>query len=633
MLRSGGQSENQLVVKVLPEKVLLYRIVFMKSFWRLLSYLRNYKSLIAGNVISNILTALFTVIAIPLLQPFLEILFDATKLVRTPPAGPVNLNYLQHWFNYTFSQYIINDGQEKALVFVCTAILLTFFCKNLFRYLALFFMAPARNGIVRDLRKELFDKVLSLPLSYFSEERKGDLMSRITADVQEVEMSILNMLQIIFREPLIIIGALSFMIYVSPTLTIFVFILLLFTAFVIGGIGRALKKTSNLVQERLGSIVSIVEEALSGLRIIKGFNAERYQQNKFAIDNDGYRHTLTRLLWRRDLSSPLSEFLGILVVSVLLWFGSRLVFSGDMEAATFLTFIFAFYSVIEPAKAFSKAYYNIQKGIAAMQRVEVILDGENTITDHPEAKAIASLEQGIVYRDVTFQYRNEEGPVLKDINLEIPKGQLIALVGPSGAGKSTLVDLLPRFYDVQEGGIFIDGTDIRQLKLEDIRQMMGIVSQEAILFNDTIYNNIVFGLEGVTKDDVERAAKIANAHDFITATEHSYQTNIGDRGNKLSGGQRQRLTIARAILKNPPILILDEATSALDSESEKLVQGALVELMKNRTSIAIAHRLSTIQHADVIVVMKDGKIVERGSHEELLKNKGEYHKLVALQAF
>lgn len=605
----------------------------MKSFWRLLSYLRNYKSLIAGNVVSNVLTAVFTVVAIPLLQPFLEILFDATKLVRTPPEGSLSLNYLQHWFNYTFSQYIINDGQEKALVFVCSAILITFFCKNLFRYLALFFMAPARNGIVRDLRKELFDKVLSLPLSYFSEERKGDLMSRITADVQEVEMSILNMLQIIFREPLIIVGALSFMIYVSPTLTIFVFVLLLFTAFVIGGIGRALKKTSTLVQEKLGSLVSIVEEALTGLRIIKGFNAEGYQQAKFAVDNDGYRHTLTRLLWRRDLSSPLSEFLGILVVSVLLWFGSRLVFSGEMEAATFLTFIFAFYSVIEPAKAFSKAYYNIQKGIAAMQRVEVILDAENTITDHPEASTISSLEQGIVYRDVTFQYRNEEGPVLQGINLEIPKGQLIALVGPSGAGKSTLVDLLPRFYDVQEGGIFIDGTDIRHLKLEDLRQMMGIVSQEAILFNDTIYNNIVFGLEGVTQEDVERAAKIANAHDFITATEHGYQTNIGDRGNKLSGGQRQRLTIARAILKNPPILILDEATSALDSESEKLVQEALVELMKNRTSIAIAHRLSTIQHADVIVVMKDGRIVERGSHEELLQSKGEYHKLVELQAF
>ncbi|MCL4150110.1 UNVERIFIED_CONTAM: hypothetical protein GTU68_056932, partial [Idotea baltica] len=528
---------------------------------------------------------------------------------------------------------IINDGQEAALVFVCGAILVTFFFKNVFRYLALFFMAPARNGIVRDLRKELFDKVLSLPLSYFSEERKGDLMSRITADVQEVEMSILNMLQVIFREPLIIIGALGFMLYTSPTLTIFVFVLLLFTAFVIGGIGRALKKTSNLVQERLGSLVSIVEEALSGLRIIKGFNAESYQQAKFAKDNDSYRYILTRLLWRRDLSSPLSEFLGILVVSVLLWFGSRLVFSGDMDAATFLTFIFAFYSVIEPAKAFSKAYYNIQKGIAAMQRVEVILDAENTIIDAPDALPLKEVKEGIVYRDVTFQYRQEEGPVLRGINLEIPKGQVVALVGPSGAGKSTLVDLLPRFFDVQEGGVFIDGTNIKQLKLDDLRQLMGIVSQEAILFNDTIYNNIVFGLEGVTREEVEQAAKIANAHDFIMATEQGYQTNIGDRGNKLSGGQRQRLTIARAILKNPPILILDEATSALDSESERLVQDALVKLMKNRTSIAIAHRLSTIQHADMIIVMKAGQIVERGSHEALLAQEGEYSKLVAMQAF
>lgn len=605
----------------------------MKSFWRLIGYLRNYRPLIGGNIISNILTAVFTVVAIPLLQPFLKILFGQAELVTAAPQGGWGLDYAQQWFNYTFSQKIINDGQEAALVFVCSAILITFFFKNVFRYLALFFMAPARNGIVRDLRKELFDKVLSLPLSYFSEERKGDLMSRITADVQEVEMSILNMLQVIFREPLIIIGALGFMLYTSPTLTIFVFVLLLFTAFVIGGIGRALKKTSNLVQEKLGSLVSIVEEALSGLRIIKGFNAESYQQDKFAKDNDSYRHILTRLLWRRDLSSPLSEFLGILVVSVLLWFGSRLVFSGDMEAATFLTFIFAFYSVIEPAKAFSKAYYNIQKGIAAMQRVEVILDAENTITDAPDALALKEVKEGIVYRDVTFQYRSEEGPVLQQINLEIPKGQVIALVGPSGAGKSTLVDLLPRFFDVQEGGIFIDGTNIKQLQLDDLRQLMGIVSQEAILFNDTIYNNIVFGLEGVSREEVEKAAQIANAHDFIMATEQGYETNIGDRGNKLSGGQRQRLTIARAILKNPPILILDEATSALDSESEKLVQEALVKLMKNRTSIAIAHRLSTIQHADMIVVMKEGQIVERGSHEDLLKQAGEYSKLVAMQAF
>lgn len=605
----------------------------MKSFWRLIGYLRNYRPLIGGNIISNILTAVFTVVAIPLLQPFLNILFGQEEMVTEAPQGTWGLEYAQEWFNYSFSQKIINDGQEAALVFVCSAILITFFFKNVFRYLALFFMAPARNGIVRDLRKELFDKVLSLPLSYFSEERKGDLMSRITADVQEVEMSILNMLQVIFREPLIIIGALGFMLYTSPTLTIFVFALLLFTAFVIGGIGRALKKTSNLVQEKLGSLVSIVEEALSGLRIIKGFNAESYQQVKFAKDNDSYRHILTRLLWRRDLSSPLSEFLGILVVSVLLWFGSRLVFSGDMEAATFLTFIFAFYSVIEPAKAFSKAYYNIQKGIAAMQRVEVILDAENTITDAPDALALKEVKEGIVYRDVTFQYRSEEGPVLQQINLEIPKGQVIALVGPSGAGKSTLVDLLPRFFDVQEGGIFIDGTNIKQLQLDDLRQLMGIVSQEAILFNDTIYNNIVFGLADVSREAVEQAAKIANAHDFIMATEQGYETNIGDRGNKLSGGQRQRLTIARAILKNPPILILDEATSALDSESEKLVQEALVKLMKNRTSIAIAHRLSTIQHADMIIVMKEGQIVERGSHEDLLQQGGEYSKLVAMQAF
>ncbi|MEZ5041571.1 MAG: ABC transporter ATP-binding protein [Saprospiraceae bacterium] len=605
----------------------------MKSFWRLLSYLRDYKLLIGLNVGSNILTALFTVVAIPLLQPFLEILFDDTKLVKDPPSGSVNLDYLQHWFNYEFSQYILQGSKEKALVFVCSAILLTFFLKNLFRYLALFFMAPARNGIVRDLRKELFDKILNLPLSYFSEERKGDLMSRITADVQEVEVSILSMLQVIFREPLIIIGALGFMLYTSPTLTIFVFILILFTAFVIGGIGRALKKSSNRVQEKLGSLVSIVEEALSGLRIIKGFNAEHYQQQKFAEDNDQYRDLLTRLLWRRDLSSPLSEFLGILVVSVLLWFGSRLVFAGDMKASTFLTFIFAFYSVIEPAKAFSKAYYNIQKGIAAMERVEVILDAVNTITEAPDALPIKEVKEGIVYRDVSFHYKTEEGPVLRGINLEIPKGQVVALVGPSGAGKSTLVDLLPRFFDVQEGGIFIDGTDIKQLKLDDLRQLMGIVSQEAILFNDTIYNNIVFGMEGIKHEDVERAARIANAHDFIIATELGYQTNIGDRGNKLSGGQRQRLTIARAILKNPPILILDEATSALDSESEKLVQAALVELMKNRTSIAIAHRLSTIQHADVIIVMKDGKIVESGTHQQLLEGKGEYRKLVEYQAF
>jgi ABC-type multidrug transport system fused ATPase/permease subunit len=513
------------------------------------------------------------------------------------------------------------------LVYVCLWIVGVFFLKNLFRYLSLFFMAPVRNGIIRDLRGQLFHKLLVLPLPYFSEERKGDLMSRITADVQEVEWSILNVLEAVFREPLIIGGALGIMLYISPQLTLFVFVLMFFTGFVIGGIGRRLKRSSLDVQERLGTLVSLIEEALSGLRIIKGFNAEGYQREKFGRENDGYRHTLTRLLWRRDLSSPLSEFLGIGVVAVLLWFGSRLVFSGQMAAETFLTFIFAFYNVIEPAKKLSRAVYDIQKGIAALQRVEMVLDAPQQISEPEHPQPLDTFSDAIEYRDVGFAYNNNEGPVLQDINLRIPKGRVVALVGASGAGKSTIADLLPRFYDVQSGGIFIDGIDIRDVSLRSLRHLMGIVSQEAILFNDTIYNNIVFGMEGVAAQDVERAARIANAHDFILATEYGYQTNIGDRGLKLSGGQRQRLTIARAILKNPPILILDEATSALDAESEKLVQQALEELMKNRTAIVIAHRLSTVRNADEIVVLHRGRIVQRGTHEELTAKEGEYLKL------
>lgn len=603
------------------------------SFWRLLSYIRNYKSYVLLNITSNILTALFTVVSIPLLIPFLEVLFDRSKPAIERPDWNWSIASARDLLNYQFGQLITQEGKESALVFICGAILAAFFLKNLFRYLSLFFMAPVRNGMIRDIRRQLFDKMLALPLSYFSDERKGDLMSRITADVQEVESSILNMLEIIFREPIIIAGSLAFMLYVSPPLTGFVFLLLLFTAVVIGGIGRSLKKSSSMVQERLGVLVSIVEEALGGMRIVKGFNAEPYQREKFAAHNDAYRRLLTRLLWRRELASPLSEFLGIAVVAVLLWFGSRQVFAGDLSAETFLTFIFAFYNVIDPAKSFSKAYYNIQKGVAAMQRVEQVLDAEIKIQEHPDAKPVSGFERQIEYRDVSFSYNNGEGPVLENINLVIPKGRIVALVGASGAGKSTFVDLLPRFYDVDKGGIYIDGVNIAEYRLRDLRSLMGIVSQEAILFNDTIYNNIVFGLEGATQADVERAARIAHAHEFIMATENGYQTNIGDRGSKLSGGQRQRLTIARAVLKNPPILILDEATSALDSESEKLVQEALYQLMQNRTSIVIAHRLSTIQHADEIIVMRKGHIVERGDHAGLLAKGGEYQKLVELQAF
>ena len=598
-----------------------------------MGYLRNYKVNVALNVISNVLTALFTALSIPLLVPFLEILFDRRKPVLERPTVEWDIESLTQLFNYHISQLILEQGKEAALVFVCIAILSIFLLKNIFRYLSLFFMAPVRNGIIRDIRAQLFEKILVLPLSYFSEERKGDLMSRLTSDVQEVEWSILNVLEAVFREPLIIAGALGFMVYVSPGLTGFVFLLMIFTGVVIGGIGRSLKKKSSAVQDRMGNLVAIVEEALGGLRIIKGFNAEHYQRDKFARENNGYRYALTRLLWRRDLSSPLSEFLGIATVSVLLWYGSRQVFSGTMEAETFLTFIFAFYNVIDPAKKLAKSVYNIQKGVGAMQRMERVLDAPVAIRDKPNALPLPAFEQEIEYRNVTFAYRPQEAAVLYDIQLRIPKGKVVALVGASGAGKSTLVDLLPRFYEVEQGEILLDGRNIQDYQIKALRSQMGIVSQEAILFNDTIYNNIVFGMEGVTEADVVAAAKIAHAHAFITQTEHGYQTNIGDRGNKLSGGQRQRLTIARAILQNPPILILDEATSALDSESEKLVQQALIELMKNRTSIVIAHRLSTIQHADEIVVMRDGHIVERGTHQSLLSLSGEYQKLVELQDF
>ncbi len=603
------------------------------SFWRLLGYMRNYKAYVGLNIFSNIMTALFTALSIPLLVPFLEILFDRRELVMDKPAFGWDIESATASFNYYISQLIVEQGKEAALVFVCVAILSVFLLKNLFRYLSLFFMAPVRNGIIRDLRAQMYDKVMALPLAYFSEERKGDLMSRMTSDVQEVEWSILNVLEAVFREPLIIIGALGFMVYVSPALTGFVFLLMIFTGVVIGGIGRRLKKKSADVQDRLGNLVAILDEGLGGLRIIKGFNAEHYQKEKFRKENDGYRHSLTRLLWRRDLASPLSEFLGIGTVAVLLWYGSRQVFSGQLDAETFLTFIFAFYNVIDPAKKLSKAVYNVQKGVGAMRRMEALLDAPVNIKDAPDALPLAGFRHSIEYRSVTFAYRNDEGPVLQNINLSLPKGKVVALVGTSGAGKSTLADLLPRFYDVEEGEILLDGQNIRQYRLRDLRSLMGIVSQEAILFNDSIYNNIVFGMEGVTQEQVEAAARAANAHDFILASEQGYHTNIGDRGSKLSGGQRQRLTIARAILKNPPILILDEATSALDSESEKLVQKALLELMKNRTSIVIAHRLSTIQHADEIIVMRDGQIMERGTHESLLQKDGEYQKLVELQAF
>jgi ABC-type multidrug transport system fused ATPase/permease subunit len=623
----------------------------MNALRQLFQYIKNYKGYVALNIICNILMVLFNIVSIPMLIPFLQILLGQAIPPIQKPDFQWNIDAIKNYFNWYLGDLIAQSGsKEQALIFVCGVLILSFFFKNLFRYLAMFFMTPLRNGVVRDIRKALFEKILRLPLSYFSDERKGDLISRVSNDVLEVEWSILNVLETVVREPLLIIGAVGLMIYISPALTLFVIILLVFTAVIIGGIGRTLKKDSAETQRKMGDLMSVLDETLGGMRVIKGFNAENYQKEKFSKENNGFRKAMTRGLRKRDLSSPLTEFLGITVVCILIWFGFKQVEANALTPASFIAFLYAFFTVIDPAKAFSNAYYHLQRGKAALDRINFILDAEELIKDEPlpesvgispllnsiegvsgVSKSIFTFKEKIEYRNVGFYYREEEKVILKNINLTIEKGKVIALVGASGAGKSTLADLLPRFYDVSEGEVLIDGLNIKDLRLNNLRNMMGIVTQEAVLFNDTIYNNIVFGLENITEQQVIAAAKAANAHDFIENTEGAYQTNIGDRGNKLSGGQRQRLTIARALLRNPEILILDEATSALDSESEKLVQSALAELMKNRTAIVIAHRLSTVQHADEIIVLKEGQIIERGTHESLLVLNGEYRKLVELQ--
>lgn len=611
----------------------------MQTVSKLLRYIRNYKPYVALNVVCNILMVFFNLISIPLLIPFLQILLGQTIPPSQEPDFQWNIEAIKNSFYYQLGQIIEQYGKERALIYVCGALILSFFFKNLFRYLALYFITPLRNGVVRDIRQALFDKTLRLPLSYFSDERKGDLMSRVTSDVQEVEWSVLNVLETIVREPLLIIGAMTMMVYISPALTGFVFVLLGFTGIIIGSIGKTLKKESSALQERLGALVSVLDEALGGSRVIKAFNAEHYQREKFSSENNAYRNLLIRHLRKRDLASPTTEFLGITVVCVLIWFGFKQVLLGGLTPESFLGFLYAFFQVIEPAKAFSSASYNIRRGAGALARIEDILNADETIVDAkldiPNPKLESLLRGGfqhhIEYKNVSFFYREVEKQILTNINLTIEKGKMVALVGASGAGKSTIADLLPRFYDVTEGAILIDGVDIRDMRLHDVRALMGIVTQEAVLFNDTIFNNIVFGLENIDNQQVIAAAKAANAHDFIVNTEGGYNTNIGDRGMKLSGGQRQRLTIARALLRNPDILILDEATSALDSESEKLVQQALAQLMQGRTALVIAHRLSTVQHADEIIVLREGQIIERGTHDALFKLGGEYRKLVELQ--
>jgi ABC-type multidrug transport system fused ATPase/permease subunit len=580
-------------------------------------------------LVSNLLMSLFMIVSIPVLQPFLQILFQGGASFSTPAGS--ELSQFERAINAFFSQMIAERGKEEALLLVCVFLVLTFFGKNLFRYLSMYFLAAARNGIVRDLRQRMVDKVVDLPLAYFSESRKGDLMSRITADVQEVEWSIVGVIEVLVREPLVILGSLLFMVAISPQLLLFVVVLMVFSGVVIGSVGRSLRRQSGQAQSQLGTLGAVLDETLGGLRIIKGFNAERWQSARYAQENERYTRTMIGMYRRKDLASPLSEFMGIVVVAILLVYGARTVFAGQMSGATFLTFIYAFYNLLEPAKALSAASYSIRKGIGALERVEAVLMAPLTITDPQHPVPLSDFRQSVEFEGVSFQYANTELAALRDITFSIPKGKRVALVGASGAGKSTIADLLPRFYDVNAGAIRIDGVDIRSVRLHDLRQLMGMVSQEAILFNDTVRNNIQFSTEQRTQAELEAAARAAHAHDFIMALPQGYDTNIGDRGSKLSGGQRQRLTIARALLKNPPILILDEATSALDSESEKWVQAALDQLLENRTALVIAHRLSTVQHADEIIVLDQGRIVERGTHEALMQQGQVYKRLVDLQ--
>jgi len=575
--------------------------------------------------------SVFTVISIPVLIPFFQILFDRVDTIA-PKPDVVSLKYLNEWIRYYMTDIITTNGKDQALIYICVLMIIIFFLKNVFRYLALYFMAPLRYGIIYDIRKQLFQKYLTLPLSFYSDEKKGVLMSSMTTDVQEVEWSIMNVIEAIFKSPIIMIGSIIFMVLISPPLTLFVFGLVLFSGLVIGRVVNSIKAKSQKSQSLIASINSILEETLGGLRIIKGFNAEKYLLDKFNAENTSFRDTIVNVVNRRDSASPLSEFLGVTVVTVLLYYGSKLVFQQELAPETFFAFVFAFYQVIEPAKSFSSAYFNIQKGMAAMDRIDAVLLAENNIVSLENASEIKSFNKAINFNNVSFQYKGSESSALKNINAEICKGQIVALVGSSGAGKSTFVDLLPRFYDVTDGAILIDGLNIKTYKLDQLRQLFGIVSQEAILFNDTVANNISFGNATFSRQDIEEAAKVANAHDFISALPSGYDTNIGDRGLKLSGGQRQRLTIARAVLKNPAILILDEATSALDSESEKYVQDALEKVMKNRTSIVVAHRLSTIQNADIILVFEAGKIVQKGHHSELMNQEGPYRNFVKMQS-